>query len=261
MDSLWLTRCQAYIRFHDLPGRDPALVFLHGLGSASSADFPAIVHRPGLSHYRFILPDFLGFGFSDRPQDFSYTLEAHAESVAEILKHLNLTGVYLFGHSMGGAVAVALAAAYPELVSKLVLAEANRDPGVGNISKLIAEQTEVDYTAGGHAQLIQNCKVEGQKEPSFASYVGTVAITDPGAMYKSAVQLLKGTQPPQRELFLAMRIPRAFIFGEKSLPDPDVEHLSKVGIRTLIVPKAGHAMMDDNPDGFAAALIEAFGLN
>jgi len=80
-------------------------------------------------------------------------------------------------------------------------------------------------------------------------------------MYKSAVQLLKGTQPPQRELFLAMRIPRAFIFGEKSLPDPDVEHLSKVGIRTLIVPKAGHAMMDDNPDGFAAALIEAFGLN
>jgi pimeloyl-ACP methyl ester carboxylesterase len=235
-------------------------VFLHGLGSASSADFPAIVHRPGLSGFRSILPDFLGFGFSDRPYDFSYTLEAHAESVAEILKYLKLAGVCLFGHSMGGAVAVALTAVYPKLVSQLVLAEANLDPGVGSGSKIIAEQAEADYVASGHRQFMMSIKKEMEKEPGLSSYLGSLAIADPLAMHKSAVGLIKGTRPSQRELFQGMKIPRAFIFGEKSLPDPDAENLGKAGIKTLIVSKAGHAMMDDNPDGFTAALIEAFGL-
>lgn len=258
MKSLWIPEFDAYIRFHDLPGDEPALVLLHGLGSASSADFPSITHRPGLSRFRFILPDFFGFGYSDRPSNFDYSLQAHAETIFEIMSYLNLSGVNLFGHSMGGTIAVVLAAAHPELIDRLVLAEANLDPGKGQASKMIANQSECDYVTKGHIQFIESIRQGIRDAPSLSSYAGALEIADPKAMYKSAVGLMRGTLPTPRELFLSMKIPRAFIVGEYSLPDPDVDLLHAAGINVLIVPKAGHAMMHDNPDGFALALLQSF---
>lgn len=260
MKALWLPEQCATIRFHDLPGGEPILVLLHGLGSASSADFPAIVHQPALARFRCILPDFLGFGFSDRPADWDYSLEAHAETVYQILQHLGVAPVYLFGHSMGGTVAIALAAARPGLVHRLVLAEANLDPGIGQASKMIAAQAERDYVAHGHAHFLRSIQEAIPQAPSLAGYAGALAVADPTAMHRSAVGLIRGTDPPQRQLFLEMTIPRAFIFGEHSLPDSDVEELRAGGVEVLIVPAAGHAMMDDNPAGFGRALVQAFGL-
>ena len=57
-----------------------------------------------------------------------------------------------------------------------------------------------------------------------------------------------------REQLLQMTIPRVYIFGEKSLPDPDWEGLPRQGIQVLRVPDAGHGMAWDNPGGVAEAL-------
>jgi len=258
MKSLRIPQFDAYVRFHDLPGDEPAFVMLHGLGSASSADFPSITRGPGLSRSRFILPDFLGFGYSDRPGDFDYSLQAHAETIFEILNHLNLSGVHLFGHSMGGTIAVVLAAAHPKLVARLVLAESNLDPGKSEASRMIAGQSERDYVTRGHAQFIQSIRQGIREAPGLASYAGALEIADPKAMYRSAVGLMQETRPTPRERFLSIKIPRAFMVGEHTLPDPDVERLQADGIDVLTVPQAGHAMMHDNPDGFTSTLLRAF---
>jgi pimeloyl-ACP methyl ester carboxylesterase len=258
--SLWLPKHHAYIRFHDLPGAGPAVVMLHGLGSAASADFPAIAHHPDLSRCRFILPDFLGFGFSDRPGNFEYSLQAHAETICAILHYLNLGDVYLFGHSMGGTIAIALAASHPELVRRLVLAEANLDPGKGEISKIIADQPEREYVTHGHGTVLEELRHDCPDASSLATYAGTVGIADPTAMHRSASGLIRGMAPSQRDIFLFLDIPRAFIFGERSLPDPDLDRLRSAGITVLTVPDAGHAMMADNPGGFALVLRAAFEL-
>jgi len=257
MKSLCIPKFDASIRFHDLSGSEPALVLLHGLGSASSADFPSITHSSGLSQFRFILPDFFGFGYSDRPGDFDYSLQSHAETIYEIINHLNLPRINLFGHSMGGTIAVALAAAHPKLVDRLVLAEANLDPGKGQASRMIASQSEYDYITTGHRQFIESIRHGIRDMPSLSSYVGALEIADPKAMYKSAVGLTRETLPTPRELFLSMKTPRAFIVGEYSLPDPDVDLLRSAGIKVLIVPKAGHSMMHDNPEGFALTLLQS----
>lgn len=57
-----------------------------------------------------------------------------------------------------------------------------------------------------------------------------------------------------RERLYSMRIPRAYLFGERSLPDADAEELPKRGIQALVVPNAGHDMMFDNPVGVAGAI-------
>jgi len=260
MKSIWLPEQRACIRFHDFPGDEPAVVLLHGLGAASSADFSSVARLPGLSRYRLILPDFLGFGFSDRPADFAYSLEAHAETVYQILHHRGISSIYLFGHSMGGAVAVALAAAHPKLIRRLVLAEANLDPGIGGASRMIASQTESEYVTRGHREFLWGIEQESRRSPALSGYAGALKLADPIAMHRSAVGLIRGTVPPQRQIFLSITIPRSFIFGEHSLPDPDVDNLQKSNISVFIVPRAGHGMMDENPEGFERALLEAFGL-
>lgn len=150
---------------------------------------------------------------------------------------------------MGGAVAITLAALRPDLVFRLILAEANLDPGGGFVSKVIAAQSEDQFVATGHVALLERLTGLG-----FVTSVGSFRVCDSRGLYRSAVGLVKGTQPTMRERLYEMSMPRAHLFGERSLPDTDTEELPRHGVNTLIVRNAGHDMMFDNPKGVADAI-------
>ena len=255
MKSLLLEK-QAFLRFEDLPGESPANIYLSGLMIPSSPTFTSILHEhPSLMKQRSLLVDLLGSGFSDAPTDFGYSLEEHARVVSRLLDELNLKGCNLIGYSMGGAVAITLAALRPDLVSRLVLMEANLDPGGGFASKAIAEQTEEAFCTQGFQAFIKHFCDEGLAGDSTAAVLaGLLQIAAPHASYRSAVGLVRGTQPTMRERLLQMDIPRAYIFSEKSLPDPDWDTLASQDIQVLAVANAGHGMAWDNPSGVAEAL-------
>src|SRR5215475_13488845 len=127
----------ALLCYHDLPGDEPTIAFLHALGAASSEEFVQTVRHPLLQRFRMLLVDFLGFGISERPLEYAYTMEDQADSVAELLRHLNVGSAHVVGHSSGGSVAIALAMRHPDLVRNLIVAEGNLDPGVGTASAQI----------------------------------------------------------------------------------------------------------------------------
>ena len=252
MKSYYLSELKTHLRYFDLPGADPACVYLHGLGCAASSDFPPVAVRPPLNRHRSLLIDFLGFGYSDRPAAFSYSLEDHARTVALLLDHLGLQGCALIGHSMGGSVAITLAARRPDLVYALVAAEANLDPGGGPLSNQIASFSEADYVAAGHRKMLRATILEGLRgDAAMAAYAASFALADPLGTHRSAVGLLQGTEPTMRRNLAESSVPRAFVFGQKNLPDPDETRLPQNGVDVLIIPGAGHAMMEDNPDEFA----------
>lgn len=242
----------ARLAYHDLPGQDPACVFLHGLGASSSADFTEIAGFPTLLPYRRILVDFLGFGFSERPHDFSYTLDAHAQTILALLEETSVLHrpFVLIGHSMGGAVAITVAAKRPRRLAGLVIAEGNLDPGGGMVSRPIAEQTEAQFLDHGYGRFLQVLAARHQ----ISAYAASVRIADPLALYRSAVSLKAGTTPTMREQLVAVPQPRTYLFGEDSLPDPDEHRLKQDGINVGVIPSAGHNMMHDNPAGFANAV-------
>jgi len=255
--SLYLKHQKAFLRYFDLPGADPVCVYLHGLGCAASSDFPPIALRPPLNRRRSLLIDFLGFGYSDRPASFSYSLEDHARTVALLLDHLGLDGCTLIGHSMGGSVAITLAAQRTDLASALVTAEANLDPGVGTLSAQIASFAESEYVATGHGKLLRAAILDGLRgDASMAAYAASFSRADPLGTHRSAVGLLQGTDPSMRQNLTRLTMPRAFVFGQQNLPDPDETRLAGQGVDILIIPRAGHAMMEDNPDGFAEVIGE-----
>lgn len=73
--------------------------------------------------YRAVAPDLRGHGFSDKPlDDRRYTPDALAEQLVGVADALGLRRMLVVGHSMGGAVALRLAALHPDRVAGLVLA-------------------------------------------------------------------------------------------------------------------------------------------
>ncbi|HEU4460981.1 MAG TPA: alpha/beta fold hydrolase [Solirubrobacterales bacterium] len=70
--------------------------------------------------HRVIAIDLLGHGGSEKPGD-GYTPPNQARAVAEALERLGVEDATVVGHSLGGAVGVALSEQNPELVNRLVI--------------------------------------------------------------------------------------------------------------------------------------------
>lgn len=257
MRGLWLPDADAFLRYHDLPGDEPAIVYLAGLGAAASAVFPRLARTAPLSASRTIMPDWLGCGFSDRSRTFPYTLASHAQSVAALLDALQLRGCLVVGHSFGGSVAIVLASQRPDLVARLALGEANLDAGGGAVSRGVAAMSQDAFAAEGHAAMVREFRTMGSADPGAAALAGMWQLADPAGIYQGAVDLVRGSEPSWREQLYRLRMPRTYLFGARSLPDSDVEELPRHGVGVGVVPDAGHGMVQDNPDGLAALLANA----
>ena len=107
--------------YHDV-GRGDTVLLIHGSGPGVSAWANWRLTLPALSeHFRVLAPDMAGFGFSERPANYSYTMENWVAQVVGLLDALAIQQVSLVGNSFGGALALALAIKHPERVHKLVL--------------------------------------------------------------------------------------------------------------------------------------------
>ncbi|MET9990643.1 alpha/beta hydrolase [Streptomyces mutabilis] len=238
------------IRWTEAPGAEPARVYVHGLGSVSSVYHAHIAALPELAGRRSLFVDLPGHGISDRPQHFGYTLEDHADALAAALDAADLTGAELVAHSMGGAVAIVLAHRRPELVSRLVLTEANLDacPPSAAGSSRIASYQEDDYVHGGHARVLEDVG------PLWAA---TMRLADPRALHRSAVGLRRGSEPVMRTLLEGLPVDRVYVQGGLSGELEGRQELEAAGVRVVTVPGAGHNVMLDRPDEFAAVVAQA----
>lgn len=87
---------------------EDVLVILHGYPT-SSYDYYKIL--PELSKkYRVIIHDHLGFGFSDKPLNYSYSLIEQADIALQLWKKLNLKKVTLLAHDYGTSIATEILA-------------------------------------------------------------------------------------------------------------------------------------------------------
>ncbi|MER6298418.1 alpha/beta hydrolase [Kitasatospora sp. NPDC001539] len=99
-------------------GREPGL-FVHGLGG-SAANWTVLMDRlSGLVDG--VAVDLPGFGRSTPPADGNLSVSGHVRAVIGYLEAAGRGPVHLFGNSLGGAVAVRLAALRPDLVRSLTL--------------------------------------------------------------------------------------------------------------------------------------------
>jgi pimeloyl-ACP methyl ester carboxylesterase len=101
----------------------PAMLLIHGY-TASAYVWRHCVHSFVDAGFYVLAIDLVGFGYSEKPRWFEYSIDAQARIVERFLDHLGIGRASLVGSSYGGAVAATLALDYPERVDKLVLVDA-----------------------------------------------------------------------------------------------------------------------------------------
>lgn len=102
------------------PANGQVVVLVHGLG-ANAEYWSNLAPYLAQSGFRVYIPDLIGYGRSERPADFSYSVRDEAAVVVGFLDVLGLKQVELGGWSMGGWIAALVAAEHPERVSRLML--------------------------------------------------------------------------------------------------------------------------------------------
>lgn len=100
-------------------GTGEILVFLHGNPTWSFTWRKLI---KGLSRkYRCIAPDYIGFGFSDKPDTWSYLPYAHAANFENFVQRLGLQNITLVVNDWGGPIGLSYAVKYPQNVKRIIL--------------------------------------------------------------------------------------------------------------------------------------------
>ncbi len=100
-------------------GEGPPLLLVHGI-LVSHKEWLAVI--PELAtRFRVIAPDLPGSGASEKrpPGAYPYTREAFADTLVDLLGELGIERAHVCGHSMGGSIALTLAADHPGRVDRL----------------------------------------------------------------------------------------------------------------------------------------------
>ncbi|WP_211221861.1 alpha/beta fold hydrolase [Granulicoccus phenolivorans] len=112
--------------YHDVSSPETAdgtpLLLLHGSGPGVSAwaNWRLVIERLA-PKVRILAPDLAGFGFSEVPDGIEYTRQRWLDQIVTFLDELGVDRVHVVGNSFGGSMALALAIAHPDRVSKLIM--------------------------------------------------------------------------------------------------------------------------------------------
>lgn len=109
-------------RYRDLPpigAERMTVLLLHGWAGTADLNWSHAYGPLAAAGYRVLAPDLPGHGAGAR--DTTFSLEAAADSAAQLVRSSGVARVVVVGHSMGGSIALLLARRHPELIAGLVL--------------------------------------------------------------------------------------------------------------------------------------------
>ncbi|MFJ9381252.1 alpha/beta fold hydrolase [Streptomyces sp. NPDC101455] len=107
--------------YQDVGTGDPVLL-LHGSGPGVSAYANWRLTMRDLSpRFRLLAPDLAGFGYSEVPDDSTYSREVWLQQIVDFLDAMGVEKAHVIGNSFGGSMALALAISHPERVDRIVL--------------------------------------------------------------------------------------------------------------------------------------------
>ncbi|HSW12661.1 MAG TPA: alpha/beta hydrolase [Solimonas sp.] len=251
-EGRYVTLANGYRIHYQDQGQGPVVVFLHGSGNGASgySNFKGNYPELAQAGYRCIVPDMIGFGYSDKPDDVEYHLSFFVDCLRQTLDALGVQKATIVGNSLGGAVALGYALAHPAGVERLVLM------APGGLNEL------PDYLAMPGMQAMFALYGSGKPvtEEAMKDFFIKAFVVDPSCVTDDLVheraemaklqnpQVIKTLKVPvMTERLAEISCPVLTLWGlnENMMPDSGILRLAK-GLkngRMVLVPNCGHWVM------------------
>jgi pimeloyl-ACP methyl ester carboxylesterase len=236
------------------------ILLVHGL-SCDSDDW---VWQIGAltKNYRVVAVDLRGHGRSSAPES-GYTPEILADDLARFLGQLGVAGVVAVGHSLGGAVASALAVRHPRLVDGLVTIEPAYGVSAEDAIALDTISNGLQGAPGRDALLALIAGVEGDGTPGFLREMHRrkVLRTSLPVLQQAFSGLWEAPRrfglADQAGRFLRLRqCPVLAVYASPARAGWDAATFHHEYSRALAWEGAGHWLHQERPDDFNSLLVE-----
>lgn len=222
---------------YEAPGEGPPVVLVHGLGASARWWRGTAAALEG--DHRVIVPELPGFGYGVRTPRFH--LPEAVDLLGRLIERLGLDRPAVVGHSLGALVALGLAAARPDLLSRLVLIS----PPVRTASTRLA------------GNLVPMVRTLLALSPADAlTVMSDVAGRSPAALLSAAGEILARAGDPG--LDAPPPLPTLVLLGARDavVPVGGAGWISRSlpDARVVVIPGAGHVPMLDRPAAVHAEL-------
>jgi 3-oxoadipate enol-lactonase len=246
--------------YYELAGSGTPVVFIHGFSLDTRMwddQFETFAQQFQVLRY-----DLRGFGKSALPARESY---GHEADLKALLTHLGVGQAHIVGLSLGGAIAVDFALAYPELVQSLIPVDAGFhgfrfsqewDTRTGLVWEIatrsgipLSKQSWLDHPL--FAPIREQSEASHRLEKIVSDYSGWHFINNNPAVLP---------EPPAAQRLNHIHAPTLVVIGERDLPDfhqmADEMQQHIAGARKVILPYIGHMANMEDPVGFNHAVLE-----
>jgi pimeloyl-ACP methyl ester carboxylesterase len=244
-------------------GSGPAVVMLHGF--ADTGDMWVPLAAAMMKDHTVIVPDLRGMGLSSHPEA-GYDKKTEARDIAVVMDKLNVQKADLVTHDIGNMVGYALAAQYPDRITKWVVIDAPL-PGIGPWEEILKSPLlwhfnfhgpDVDRLVKGRERIYLDrfynelsANPKAIDEETRNHYARLYA--RPGNMHYAFEQFAAFSQDAKDNKVFAekkLTMPILALGAEKSFGDQQAAIIRDVGINVEggIITGSGHWIMEEQPD-------------
>jgi pimeloyl-ACP methyl ester carboxylesterase len=247
----------------------PVVLCLHGL-TRNSRDFEELA--PHLAaRYRVIVPDMRGRGLSARDPNFNnYAIPVYVQDVHRLLADLQASRVCIVGTSMGGLMAMVMAATQPGLVTGIVLNDVGPEVDPAGLERIRGYAGKVTAVRTWPEAVAQARSIYGSAWPDlsdarwetivrrgYRANANGIPEVDADPLIAEPLRNTAAAAPDLWPLWKALAgVPILAIRGAHSdiLSATTLERMQreKPDLESLIVPGRGHVPLLDEPECVAA---------
>jgi len=233
-------------------GKGLPLLLVHGFGGNKDNFTRAAKYL--VPHYHVIIPDLVGFGESDHPQQADYSPSAQAERLRAFAKALGIGDIHIGGNSMGGEIALSYAALHPQEVKSLWLL----DPG-GIWSAPASEVRKIIEQTGHNPLLVKTpdefaslLQMAMSKPPFIPRPILNVMAQEPIDHYALSERIFKQIVEDSIEKRVkGLAMPTLIVWGKEdrviNVATADMLHGMMPNSKVLLMDGIGHVPMLEVP--------------
>ena len=256
-------------------GKGPAVVLIHGFGETGDMWSPMAAELA--KDHTVVVPDLRGMGLSSHPAE-GYDKWTQAGDIRAVLDKLGIDRADIVGHDIGVMVAYAYAARYPDKTSRLVVID-SPIPGIPPWNQIVRMPALWHFNFGGpDAERLVAGRERIYLDRFWDEFAGDPSKIDeatrshyaaiyarPGAMHSAFAQFLAIGQKDEADNLKAMQtkltMPVLAIGAEKAFGANVAIQMrnAATNVQEVIVPNAGHWLMDEAPAATIAAVRDFIG--